>query len=280
MCAARDVPNVSVASPPAHGWYVYALVLPGDLVPPEGMDGQSPVTLLVSRGIGAAASVVPLAEFGSEPLRRNLQDVGWLEEKVRRHERVVEALLARGPVLPLRFGTVFLGIERLRAVLAKHARTLREALRYVAGKEEWGLKGFSDGASLRTALLHGDPALLAQAAGATGASPGHRFFARRKAEELLAARALEREVELAEDAVAAVAPRVVRLVRNPVATGFAPEGERLVLSLACLLERREVEPFLEEVERWNRDHRRDGLRLTASGPWPPYHFTPGLPVDA
>lgn len=280
MRAARDMPNVSAASPPAHGWYVYALVLPGHLVPSEGMDGKSPVTLLVSRGIAAVASVVPLAEFGSEPLRRNLQDVGWLEEKVRWHEQVVESLLARGPVLPLRFGTVFLGIKRLRAVLARNARTLREALWYVAGKEEWGLKGFSHGASVRTALLRDDPALLAQGAGATGASPGHRFFARRKAEELLATRSLEREVELADDAAAAVAPRVVRLVRNPAAEGFAPEGERLVLSLACLLERRSVEPFLEEVERWNGDHGRDGLRLTASGPWPPYHFTPGLPVDA
>ncbi|MBI4542707.1 MAG: GvpL/GvpF family gas vesicle protein [Gemmatimonadetes bacterium] len=280
MRAARDVPNVSAASPPAHGWYVYALVLPGNLVPPEGMDGESPVTLLASRGIGAAASVVPLAEFGSEPLRRNLQDVGWLEEKVRRHERVVEALLARGPVLPLRFGTVFLGIERLRAVLAKNARTLREALRYVAGKEEWGLKGFSHRVSLRTALLRGDPAIFAQGAAATGASPGHRFFALRKAEELLAARSLEREVELADDAVAAVVPRVARLVRNPIAAEFAPEGERVVLNLACLLDRRAVEPFLEEAERWNRDHRHDGFRLTASGPWPPYHFTPGLPVDA
>lgn len=280
MRPACDVPNVFPACPPAHGWYVYALVLPGDLVPPEGMDAQLPVTLVVSRGIGAAASVVPLGEFGSEPLRRNLQDVGWLEEKVRRHERVVEALLARGPVLPLRFGTVFLGIKRLRAVLASNARTLREALRYVAGKEEWGLKGFSDRASLRTALLRGDPALLTEGAGAAEASPGHRFFARRKAEELRAARSLEREAKLADDAVAAVAPRAVRVVRNPAAEGFAPKGERLVLSLACLLERREVEPFLDEVERWNRDDRRDGLRLAASGPWPPYHFTPGLPLDA
>lgn len=280
MRAARDVPNASPACPPAHAWYVYALVLPGDLVPPEGMDAQSPVTLIVSRGIAAAASVVPLAEFGSEVLRRNLQDVGWLEEKVRRHERVVEALLARGPVLPLRFGTVFLSIERLRAVLSGSARTLREALRYLAGKEEWGLKGFSRDASLRAALLRSDPALLTEGAGATGASPGHRFFARRKAEELLAARSLGLEVKLADDAMAAVAPRAVRVVRNPVAEGFAPEGERLVLSLACLLERREVEPFLEEVERWNRDDRRDGVRLAASGPWPPYHFTPGLPLDA
>ena len=280
MCPARDVPNVSPACPPAHGWYVYALVLPGDLVPPEGMDAQSPVTLVVSRGIAAAASVVPLAEFGSEVLRRNLQDVGWLEEKVRRHERVVEALLARGPVLPLRFGTVFLSIERLRAVLSGSARTLREALRYLAGKEEWGLKGFSRDVSLRAALLRSDPALLTEGPGAAGASPGHRFFARRKAEELLAARSLEREVKLIDDAVAAVAPRAVRVVRNPVAEAFAPEGERLVLSLACLLERRAVEPFLEDVERWNQDDRRDGLRLKVSGPWPPYHFTPGLPLDA
>lgn len=280
MRPARGVPNVSPACPPAHGWYVFALVLPGDLVPAEGMDAQWPVTLVVSRGIAAAASVVPLAEFGSEVLRRNLQDVGWLEAKVRRHEQVVEALLARGPVLPLRFGTVFLGIERLRAVLARNARTLREALRYLAGKEEWGLKGFSDVGSLRAALLRGDPALLTDWAGAAGASPGHRFFALRKAEELLAARSLEREVKLVDDAVAAVAPRVVRVVRNPAAEGFAPEGERLVLSLACLLDRRAVEPFLEEVECWNRDDRRAGLRLATSGPWPPYHFTPGLPVDA
>jgi len=279
MCPVGDEPNVSAACPPASGWYVHALVLPGDLEPPEGMGAQMPVTLVVSGGIAAAVSVVPLAEFGSGPLRRNLQDAGWLEEKVRRHEQVVEALLARGPVLPLRFGTVFLDVERLRAVLAGNERTLREALRYVEGREEWGLKGFSSDGALRAAVLRGDPAVLTQGAGAE-ASPGHRFFARRKAEELLTARSLEREMRLVDDAVAGVAPRAVKVVRTPIADGFAPEGERLVLNLACLLERGEVGPFLEEVERWNRDDGRDGVRLTPSGPWPAYHFTPGLALDA
>ncbi|MBI3078578.1 MAG: GvpL/GvpF family gas vesicle protein [Deltaproteobacteria bacterium] len=56
----------------------------------------------------------------------------------------------------------------------------------------------------------------------------------------------------------------------------AAGDEEVFLTLACLLKRDSVGMFLDELERWNRRHAEEGVGLCASGPWPPYHFTPRL----
>ena len=67
--------------------------------PVERVDGRRPAAL-VSR--------VPLAEFGAEPLRENLNDLAWLERVARAHEEVLERALhastdrAAAPVHDLR----------------------------------------------------------------------------------------------------------------------------------------------------------------------------------
>ena len=62
---------------------------------------------LVDEGdLAAICGEVPLAEFGEEPLRRNLEDRAWLERTAQEHERVLERALAAGTVIPFRIATL------------------------------------------------------------------------------------------------------------------------------------------------------------------------------
>lgn len=56
------------------------------------------------------------------------------------HERVVEAIMARGAVLPLRFGTQLDREEELEAVLAARRDELLRSLERVRGKVELGVR--------------------------------------------------------------------------------------------------------------------------------------------
>ena len=264
---------------PEAGWYLYAFLRDRDLPPMTGIDGGSPVVLIAEGEIAAAVSQVRLAEFGEQTLRHNLEDMEWLEEKVRLHEAIVEAALAKGPLLPMKFGTIFLDPETVRAVIRRNAQRIREALEFLGDKVEWGVKAFSSPAALRAAVLGNDAALLALSSEASTKSPGQAFFVKRKIEESALAKSLEREEVLTREFLEAIQKTIVDLAAHPPLLSEAPQGERIVINLACLVRREGVEAFLAGVEQWNRGHAEEGLRVVASGPWPPYHFVPRLDDD-
>lgn len=259
------------------GWYLYAFLSHGDVPPMTGIDGLFPLNRIDEQGIVALASHVPLAEFGEEALRRNVEDLGWLEEKVRRHEAIVEAALAMGQLLPMKFGTIFLDPERIREVIRKNALVLRAALEELSDREEWGVKGFLDGTGLRAAMLQNDPVLVALSGEASAKAPGHAFFHRRKIEEAASAKSQEREASLVREAAEAIRESVVEVAECPPLLPM--RKEKIVLNLACLVMKNGVGAFLARVEQWSRDHAEEGASLVASGPWPPYHFVPRLDAD-
>ena len=261
------------------GWYLYAFFSNGEVPPMTGIDGHSPLNRIDEKGIVALASQVPLAEFGEEALRRNVEDLGWLEEKVRLHEAIVEAALAKGQLLPMKFGTIFLEQERIREVIRKNALVLRAALEELGDKEEWGVKGFVDETGLRAAVLQNDPVLVALSGEASAKPPGHAFFHRRKIEEAASVKSQEREASLAREAVEAIRKTVVEVAECPPLLPEAARKEKIVLNLACLVRKNGVEAFLAGVEQWSRDHAEEGVSLVASGAWPPYHFVPRLDAD-
>ncbi len=267
---------------PEMGWYLYGIIPSSVPVPPlVGMDGHSALVMVVEEGLAALASLVPLEEFGAEPLRRHLEDPQWTEEKVRHHERIVEAAMVETPILPMRFGTIFLNPEGVKQMLRENAGKFREGLAYLQGKEEWGVKGFSDRRRLQEAMFSKDPELVRLSEGLDALSPGRAFLARRRLEELAKAKVEARETEVARFAEEAITRQVVGLVRKPPlprqATGRRQE---MILHLACLLRKDQVKGFLALVSRWNSTYEAEGFELLATGPWPPYHFTPTVDRDA
>ncbi|MCM0676284.1 GvpL/GvpF family gas vesicle protein, partial [Micromonospora phytophila] len=78
---------------------------PGLLTATGGMDG-TPVRAVRAAGLVAVVSAAPLSEYGEEALRRNLEDLAWLERAARAHHAVVAALSRAGAVVPARLATV------------------------------------------------------------------------------------------------------------------------------------------------------------------------------
>lgn len=282
-----NAPSGSVQSNPSPlaqevGWYLYGIIPSSiPLSPLVGIDGHSALVMVVEEGLAALASLVPLEKFGAEPLRRYLEDPQWMEEKVRHHERIVEAAMAETPILPMRFGTIFLSPEGVKQMLRKNAAKFREGLAYLQGKEEWGVKGFSDRRRLQEAMFSKDPELVRLSEGLDALSPGRAFLARRRLEELAHAKVEAREMGVARFAEEAITRQAVGLVQKPPlprqATGRRQE---MILHLACLLRKDQVKGFLALVNRLNSTYEAEGFEFLATGPWPPYHFTPTVDRDA
>ncbi|MBM0229372.1 GvpL/GvpF family gas vesicle protein, partial [Micromonospora sp. ATA51] len=122
-----------------HG--VTADVDPATLSGITGMDG-APVRPVRAAGLTAVVSAAPLAEYGEAALRRNLEDLAWLERAARTHHTVVDALSRAGAVVPARLATVHRDDDRVARVLTERRDEFSATLARLTGREEWGVKGY------------------------------------------------------------------------------------------------------------------------------------------
>lgn len=247
------------------GIYLYAVArgLPEHAVDGEPGLGDRPLRSLELAGLQAVLSEVDLAEFGEEGLRRNLEDLGWLEQVARRHDDVVGFVAAHAPVAPMRLATVFLGEASLRERLDEWGAGLHAALDRVEGCQEWSVKVYVD-----TAAPDGG---TAGPAGATTSGPGAAYLQRRR-QQLTAQEQAQEEAARVGDAVHE------HLSGDVVASRRLPPQDRrlggyegtMVLNAAYLVPAAGADAWragLQEVrERYPR------ARVQLDGPWPPYSF--------
>lgn len=248
-----------------YGIWVYAITDRGDgedLAGPAGVAGAA-VRAAAAGGLTALVSHVDLAEFGEEAMRRNLEDLDWLEQVARAHHAVVDAAARRFPVLPARFATVYSDEVALSGVLAGQGGELRAALRRVGECVEWGVKAYPARTAAPATGASTDPAR-------SGA--GTAYLRRRRAE--LSAREDSRRS-------AAAAARAVHeeLARHAAQSRLYPpqspalRGNRtpMLLNAAYLLGKDRADGFGPVLAATAGAH--PELRLELSGPWPPYSFT-------
>jgi hypothetical protein len=244
--------------------YVIADHAGGDVSLPAGVAG-TPVRAMTAGGLTVLASNVDLAEFGEAALRRNLENLAWLEEVARAHHNVVDAAARLFPVLPARFATVYQGDASMIAAFAERAGQLRAALGRVGGRMEWGVKAYA-------VPKQGDAQPVAASAAAP-AEPGagmaylkrrrSEMSAKRESSRTAVANAREVHVELSGHAAQ------TRLY-PPQAPALSGTKAPMLLNAAYLLDAGGAAEFAAVVSEAAAAH--PELRLDLTGPWPPYSF--------
>lgn len=259
--------GVDLAEAPVGVWLhgVVRDAEPAVLAASPGMAG-APVRPVRAAGLTAVVSTAPLAEYGEAALRRNLEDLAWLERAARAHHAVVDALARRGPGVPARLATVHHDDDRVAGQLAARRAELTGLLDRLTGRGEWGVKGY---------LVPGAPPRAAEPDGAGGV--GTAYLRRRRAQ--LTAR--EEGQRIAAEAAAAVHDALAGYA--VAARRHAPQDRRLsgaptpmVLNGAYLVESGRLDGFTELVAALAGRH--PELRLELTGPWPPYSFAEERPA--
>lgn len=162
------------------------------------------------------------------------------------HETVVERLMARRAVLPMRFGSRFGDVAALHHALTGRHDELLAALDRVRGRVE-----------------------LAVRAVASGPVPVQPTAQRVTGERYVRAR-----LEARDRAEAAGSALHARLAALAVAERRRPRREsRELLRAAYLVERPAVAEFRALAQRLQRE--RPDAALLCTGPWPPYSFVDG-----
>lgn len=219
--------------------YVYGVVdgLPAELG--EGIDGAP----LRSVAVGRVAAVA--SEHASAP--ESSEDHLW------QHEAVLERLLERGPVLPMRFGASVAGDRELEELLRAREDEFVELLAGVRGAVEL---------CVRAELPAADPPPDPDGGTATARPSGTEYM-----------RGRGRALREAEGARERLHGRLSDLSRRSTVLGArAVRGRDGVFRGAYLVDVERVDAFARCAEGLASEF---GGELSCTGPWPPYSFVAG-----
>ncbi|MGW0533186.1 GvpL/GvpF family gas vesicle protein [Streptomyces sp. NPDC003032] len=253
--------------------YVYAVCRPLDAPLAADLTGVGgvPPRQLAHEGLVALVGAVPERDFAEEPLRAHLEDLDWLADTARAHQRVIAALTSVTCPLPLRLATVFRDDSGVRAMLEDGAERFRRVLDRIDGCVEWGVKVHMGGEE-----TPGEGEAAPQEPPAQEKPRSGRDYLRQRRRQRSAqeesweraetfARRLHESLSSHADDSRLHAPQNSSLSRTP---------GRNVLNAAYLVRRSHSEEFVELVDR-TKDEERDtaDLRVELTGPWAAYSFT-------
>ncbi len=240
----------------------------------NGVDGKSSLFVLTRGDIAAVASSLPREECGGYSSEEKMMDLAWVGLRAYRHEEVIERVMRRSPVLPVRLGTIFGSRQSLWGRMEEHCGTIGHFLDRVADKEEWSVKGLLNRSRAEEEYTGG---LLSSQSERLSASPGTRYLQERQirkkgAHEL---HCLVRErCEILAGELARIAEEMrERKVLSREAVGG---GKEMILNWTFLVPRDAVRDFRTRIALANERFAAQGLVLEFSGPWPPYSFCPSL----
>jgi hypothetical protein len=244
--------------------YLYVLVRsdrpPSLAGAPAGLPGTGPLRLIpAGPRLWLVAADAPLARYGEEPIARGLKDLDWVAERAVAHEGVVRHFARRRNAVPMRLFTLFSADERAQEHVRRQQRRLTRVLTRVEGCEEWGVRLFADDAPPPRAKVR-----------PTADDAGRRFLEHKRAQHRTARRVPPSTAKAALSMVRELG-RVARdLRRHPVPA--AASTSRMLVDAAFLVPQGSRPRFRAVLARAASGARSQGLRVTVTGPWPPYNF--------
>ena len=261
-----------------HGYYIYGIMKSDgnqitESLPKEGIDPAYPVYALPYQTTQAILSKVSLQEFGQEEIEANLNNINWVEAKVRAHLGILEAVSANGTVIPMRFCTIYQSQSRVQEILEQYYDDLLGTLARLEGKKEWGVKVYCDSEALGQKIGEISDRVKELKTTMAKKSEGIAYFWKKKLEETIAA-----EVERISDEYAQLshnrlsshaAEAVINSLQDKKITG---RKEEMILNVAYLVTDEQLAVFRAELESLEKEYGDLGLSYEITGPWPPYNF--------
>ena len=238
---------------------------------PEGLENGHRLEFVSSAGLAAVVSAIPLSHYGEKAIEANLANAAWAATRAMRHERVVEFFASRGPLIPLRFGTIYLDRMSVERMLSSRALEFRSVMKSLRGRQEWGVLIYCDHAALVSNIVSKNADILLLMERAAAAPPGQSYLLAKQI-EALKARTARQEISAAivrmkEDLDASSD----QSASGPLERRRTEHGE-LIARLSFLVRARRFGRFQATAERLARAYVSSGFHIELVGPMPPYSF--------
>jgi hypothetical protein len=248
---------VAAAAPEAgEGRYVYGVIQAKEPLAfgKIGMGGTGEMVYTVHHGdIGAVVSKSPVFIF--DPTRENALA----------HEHVIETVMKAQTIIPMSFGTVFRTDDDIREVLKSIYPSLKDVLKQMANKLEFGLKVTWDRDQIIEELKRQHEDIHRFHQEITRKHLQSTYFARMQLGRMIDKALVERAADYVREIYEALRPVCVASRDNK------PIGDKMIMNAAFLIHRDKESDFDESVNKIAQKFG-DRLNFKYTGPWPPYNF--------
>lgn len=261
----------------AEAWHVAAGAPPGQV----GQLGTSPggryVYGIIEAGEPGTFGRSGLAGSAEQVYTVHYQDIAAIvsrtsvfifdptRENALAHEHVIESVMKTNTIIPMSFGTVFRTDDDIREVLKSIYASLKDVLKQMAGKVEFGLKVTWDRDRIIEELKHEDEEIHRFHMELTKKHLQSTYFARMQLGRMIDKSLVERSARYVREIYEALRSVCVASRDNK------PIGEKMIMNAAFLIEREHESEFDATVNRIARKFG-DRMNFKYTGPWPPYNF--------
>ena len=260
--------------------YLYCFACKNTFQTVEGMgiDGLYPIFMATAKDITAVVSMVSLDAFNGPEAESKMKDLSWIGPRTLRHEEVVETVMEHSPVLPARFGTIFLSLKGIEEILHTHHDRISHFLDRVSGKNEWAVKGLLDRErAVKEIYAMG---LEREAVRLSSLSPGMRYLQEKRIRADVEKDLKERVKDIAIEVLNGLCLHASDFTEHKLVSRDVTGSDReMILNWAFLVPGESAEAFHGRIIEVSGRYETKGVLFELSGPWPPYSFCPSLRVE-
>lgn len=250
------VRSEAAGKPQQEGRYVYGVIEAKD--PANfgkiGIGGMGETVYTVHHGdVAAVVSKTPVFIF--DPTRENALA----------HEHVIETVMKTNTIIPMSFGTVFRTDDDIREVLKSIHSSLKDVLKQMAGKVEFGLKVTWDRDRVVEELKRENEEIHRFQHELTRKHLQSTYFARMQLGRMIDKALSERAADVVREIYDTLRGVCVASRDNK------PIGDKMIMNAAFLIQKDRETEFDDAVNRIAQKFG-DRLNFKYTGPWPPYNF--------
>ena len=250
------VRSEAAIKPQQEGRYVYGVIEAKEAVNfgKIGIGGMGETVYTVHHGdVAAVVSKTPVFIF--DPTRENALA----------HEHVIETVMKANTIIPMSFGTVFRTDDDIREVLKSIHSSLKDVLKQMAGKVEFGLKVTWDRDRVVEELKRENEEIHRFQHELTRKHLQSTYFARMQLGRMIDKALSERAADVVREIYDTLRSVCVASRDNK------PIGDKMIMNAAFLIQKDRETEFDEAVNRIAQKFG-DRLNFKYTGPWPPYNF--------
>ena len=251
-----EAPGVAESGPGEGGRYVYGIVQTKEHMDfgKIGIGGAGESVYTVNYlDIAAVVSRTPVAIF--DPTRENALA----------HEHVIETVMKNYTIIPMSFGTVFRTDDDIREVLKSIYASLKDVLKQMSGKLEFGLKVNWDRDQIIEELKQQDEEIRRFHQEIIRKQLQSTYFARMQLGRMIDKALAERATQYVRDIYEGLRGVCVASRDNQ------PIGDKMIMNAAFLVDRSREAEFDSVVNKIAKKYGKR-LKFKYTGPWPPYNF--------
>ncbi|HZQ90240.1 MAG TPA: GvpL/GvpF family gas vesicle protein [Terriglobales bacterium] len=181
------------------------------------------------------------------------------------HEHVIENVMKNHTIIPMSFGTIFRTEDDILEVLRGIYPSLKDVLKQMAGKLEFGLKVTWDRERIIDELKRDDEEIHRFHQEITRKHLQSTYFARMQLGRMIDKAMVERSAQYVREIYDGLRGVCVASRDNK------PIGDKMIMNAAFLIQKDKEAQFDEAVNKIAKKYG-DRLNFKYTGPWPPYNF--------